>query len=305
MEANVRELDDPYHNPRGSFVRFNSDRIPNKILDIPYDTLSEDQKLDIYLPENAAGKIPVVVYIHGGGFEMGDRKYGHIHKLIEGLDRGYAVVSASYRLSKEKVFPAAVQDVRNAVRFLRRHADEYGLDADRMGLFGESAGGNLAAVLAMDPQEPIFDAHIPEGLKGVSASVAACVDWFGVTDMNVMMEQNIQNNLRPPKFTKDNCPESRYFGRSLSELPEDWINKANPITYVSERMCPMLIEHGTGDFQVPVQQSQMLYHAITEKVDTERAELFMLEGAIHEDSRFERDENMAIVWKFFENRLRK
>lgn len=304
MEMHKKVITDPYHDPRGVFTLFESGHIPNKFLDIPYDTLSEDQKLDIYLPEGAEGMLPVVVYIHGGGFEMGDRKYGHIHKLIESLDRGYAVASVSYRLSQEKVFPAAVQDVRNAIRYLRKHGGEYGLNGEQIGILGESAGGNLVAILAMDPQEPIFDARIPEDLQGVSAAVKCCVDWFGVTDMNVMMEQNIENNIRPPKFTKDNCPESRYFGKSLLELTREWINKANPITYVSERMCPMLIEHGTGDFQVPVQQSQMLYHAIVEKLGKEWVELFMLEGAIHEDPRFERDENMAIVWTFFEKHLR-
>ena len=297
-------ITDPYHNPSGRFVLFTSEHITNKYLDIPYDTLSDDQKLDIYLPERIDGKLPLLVYIHGGGFEMGDRKYGHIHKFIEGIDRGYAVASVSYRLSKEKVFPAAVQDVRNAIRFLRKHAEEYGIDEKRIGIFGESAGGNLVSILAMDPQEEIFDAHIPESLKGISAAVTACVNWFGVIDMNVALDQNLENNLRPPKFTKDNCPESRYFGKSLLELPVEWINKANAITYISDRMCPMLIEHGTGDFNVAVQQSQMLYRAIVEKVGQERVELFMLEGAVHEDPRFERDENMAILWTFFDRLLK-
>lgn len=304
MEFLKKTTTDPYHDPHGVFTLFTSDHIRNKILDIPYDSQSDDQKLDIYFPEQGGDNLPLLVYIHGGGFEMGDRKYGHIHKLIEGIDRGYAVASVSYRLSQEKVFPAAVQDVRNAIRYLRKHAAEYGVDEKRIGIFGESAGGNLVSILAMDPQEEIFDSQIPEELQGVSAAVAACVNWFGVIDMNVLLEQNIQNNLRPPKFTKDNCPESRYFGKSLLELPEAWINKANAITYISDQMCPMLIEHGTGDFQVAVQQSQMLYHAIVERVGKDRVELFMLEGAIHEDPRFERDENMAILWAFFEKHLK-
>lgn len=303
MELKNKHVTDPYHDPRGIFTRFPAEAQPYRFLDIPYDTLSEDQKLDIYLPCEKPGKLPFIVYIHGGGYEMGDRKYGHIHKLIEGLERGYAVASVSYRLSQEKVFPAAVQDVRNALRFLRKHAGEYGLDESRMGIFGESAGGNLAAVAAMDPEEPAFDAHIPESLRGVSAAAAACVDWFGVVDMGKILSQNLENNLRPPRHTPDNCPEARYLGESLSKVDKSWLAKSNPITYISPRMCAMLIEHGTGDFAVPVQQSKMLYHAILEKLGPGKVELFMLEGAVHEDSRFESEENMAIVWKFFERNL--
>ncbi|MCC8102833.1 MAG: alpha/beta hydrolase [Clostridiales bacterium] len=292
---------DPYHDPHGVFTRLDTTPYKNKYLDIPYDILSEDQKLDIYLPENRKETelLPVVVYVHGGGFEMGDRKYGHIHKLIEALEKGYACASISYRLSQESVFPAAVQDVRNAIRFLRLHGEEYGIDEKRIGVFGESAGGNLVSLLAMDPQEPIFEEHIPEELAGVSASVAACVDWFGVVDMSVMYSQG---ESMPP-WPLDRCPESRYLGVSLLEADPEWIAKTNPISYISPRMCPMLIEHGTGDGNVPVKQSQMLYHAIADQLGQERVELLMLEGASHEDPRFERDENMALVWAFFDKNL--
>lgn len=304
MEQAKRATHDPYHDPHGVFTPLCTEAFPVKYLDLPYDTLSEDQKLDLYLPVRRDGALPVVVYIHGGGFEMGDRKYGHILKLVEALDRGYAVASISYRLSQEAVFPAAVQDVRNGIRYLRAHAGTYGLDPERIGLFGESAGGNLAAIAAMDPREPVFDAHIPAELRGVSAGAAACVDWFGVVDMSVMMEQNRRNNLRPVKFGPDNCPESRYLGQSLLDVPEEWMAKTNPISYIGPGMCPMLIEHGTGDFQVPVQQSQMLYRAIVDKLGGDYAELFLLEGAVHEDPRFEKDDNMAVVWSFFGRHLK-
>ncbi|MBS6644924.1 MAG: alpha/beta hydrolase [Clostridiaceae bacterium] len=299
-----KSITDSYHNPRGTFTRLDTSRFRYKYLDLPYHTESEDQKMDIYLPEQGGKPYPAVVYIHGGGFEMGDRKYGHIAKLTEGLEKGYACVSISYRLSMEKVFPAAVQDVRNGIRYLRKHAEEYGIDPERIGVFGESAGGNLVSLLAMNPEEEVFDANVPEELKGVSAHVAACVDWFGVIEMASVLLQNEENNMKPSHFTPDNCPESRYLGESLLTVPKEWLAKTNPVNYISERMCPILIEHGTGDYQVPVQQSQMLYRAIVEKMGTGRAELFLLEGAVHEDPRFESDENMAAVWAFFNKYLK-
>jgi acetyl esterase/lipase len=303
MEIRKPNPTDPYHDPHGCFTRLDTSRYSVKYLDLPYHTQSEDQKLDLYLPEERTGLLPVVIYIHGGGYEMGDRKYGHIERLLDALQKGYAVASVSYRLSQEQVFPAAVQDVRNGIRYLRKHGPDYGIDPDRMGLLGESAGGNLVALLAMDPQEPVFDADIPEPLQGVSAAVACAVDWFGVVDITKIHEQNRQNNIRQPKFGPENCPESRYIGQSLLEADPAWMAKTNPITYITPQMCPMLIEHGTGDFQVPVQQSQALYHAIVEQLGRERAELFLLEDAIHEDPRFEQPDNMAIVWSFFQRHL--
>ena len=305
-KMNTKTNKDTYHNPRGFFTLLDVSKYPVKYLDIPYDTLSDDQKLDIYLPENRGKELlPAVVYVHGGGFEMGDRKYGHIERILDGLKKGFAVISVSYRLSQEAIFPAAVIDVRNAVRYIRKHGNKYGIDRERIGLLGESAGGNLVALAAMNPKEEVFDAHIPEELRDTSARIAACVDWFGVIDMSCMRQQNEENHLCPPGRTMDLKIEARYMGQDIPEVPADWLAKTNPITYLSENVCPMLIEHGTGDFNVPYQQSVMLYEAIVEKCGKERAELFLLYGAVHEDPAFEQEDNMALVWHFLKRQLQK
>lgn len=301
-------ITDPKHDPFGLFVSVDSSSITTKYLDLEYDTASEDQKLDIYLPEHSSSPLPAVVYIHGGGFEMGDRKYGHIHELISGVKKGYAVASISYRLSSESPFPAAIQDIRNGIRYLRAHADEYGIDPDRIGIFGESAGGGLTALAAMNDDVPEFDCAVPDELANTRPTVAAAVDWFGVYDMENMRDKYIENlkqNAPGPKFSPDNCPESRFMGGSLSELPRQTLDLMNAIKHINPNMAPLLIEHGTSDKNVPCVQSQNLYHAIKAQLGEGHAELYLLEDAAHEDKRFESPENMALVWAFFDKYLKK
>ena len=96
--------------------------IRRKYLDVPYADISPAQKLDIYLPDAGDGPFPVAIYIHGGAFMHGDKADSSIHSFLFGLERGYAVASLNYRLSGEAIFPAGVQDVKAAVRFLRAHA---------------------------------------------------------------------------------------------------------------------------------------------------------------------------------------
>lgn len=115
--------------------------------DVPYADQSPAQKLDIFLPDTGEGPYPVILAIHGGGFMGGDKDSGEVNAEMTGLTRGYAVVTVNYRLSGEAPFPAAVYDVKAAVRFLKAHASEYQLDPDRIAAWGDSAGGNLASML--------------------------------------------------------------------------------------------------------------------------------------------------------------
>ena len=114
--------------------------------DLAYAGDSPSQKLDLYLPATGEPPYPVILGIHGGSFAYGDKADGQITTVLEALDRGYAVAGLNYRLSDEAPFPAAVYDVKAAVRWLRAHAGEYQLDPGRFAAWGHSAGGNLAAI---------------------------------------------------------------------------------------------------------------------------------------------------------------
>lgn len=254
-------------------------------LDVAYDSRSDAQKLDVFLPEEGEGPFPLLIHIHGGGFALGDKRDGHIKKLLDCLDKGWAFATINYRLSAEAVFPAAVEDCKKALAFLRENAANYQIDPARMATIGGSAGGNLSAMMAMT--EP----------------VVCAVDWFGPTDFAVMDRQARTNGFSFPNHDEAFSAESAYLGMPLPEAEAALIQKANPMHYISESMKPLLIEHGSVDKLVPPEQSKILYEAICEKLGPDRARYFVIGGADHEDRLFESDENMALVWAFLEKYL--
>lgn len=272
-----------------------------KWLDLAYADTSAAQRLDIFLPEVGDGPFPVIVHIHGGGFSAGHRRSYHTLACFRWLDRGYAVVAVDYRLSGEAPFPAGLQDVRAAIRWLRANAIRYLLDTQRMGVFGESSGGNYAAMVCTAAGSTLFD---DPGLGDVSypCDVRAVIDWYGPTDLSKMDAQLEQSGLGPGGHSPAGSMESQYLGAPLSEVP-DRVRAANPITYIDERMCPILIQHGTADSVVPFQQSVEFAKAIEGRVGSDRYELDLLDGAVHDDPAFFADENFERMFRFLDHWL--
>jgi acetyl esterase/lipase len=159
--------------------------------DVPYANASPAQKMDIYLP-NSKGPYPVVIWIHDGGFESGD-KSGNESKLAkEALLRGYAVVSINYRLSKDAKFPAQINDVKAAIRFLRANAKKYNLNPDKTAVWGNSAGEGLAALAGTSGNvEELQNNSL--GYSNVSDQVQAVVDQKGPINFNTMLLE-LQND---------------------------------------------------------------------------------------------------------------
>jgi acetyl esterase/lipase len=268
--------------------------------DLAYAPLSKAQVLDLYLPAGE-GHFPLVINIHGGAFMLGGKEMldGAVARAF--LDAGFAVASVDYRLSGEAKFPAAVQDVKAAVRFLRANAGKYRLDGGRFLAFGQSAGGNLASLLGTSGGEAMFeDAAL--GNAGVSSRVQAVIDWFGPTDFAKMDEQAreqgcLESAQRHGEF---HSPESRYLGAPLAEVPE-LVRRANPASYASEDDPPFLLQKGERDCMVPVGQSRLLHDAL--KAAGVAAELEIILGAGHGDMgssvpRFLAEENVARLVAF-------
>lgn len=148
--------------------------LKNKHLDISYAPISEAQKLDIYLPDEKKEKYPVIIFIHGGAWMSGDKRENFSLPILRGLKEGYAVISINYRLSGEATFPAAIEDVKAAIRFIRANANKYNLDVEQITLFGRSSGANLATLAGVTSGTTKFDN--PElGNSVVSSSVHAVV----------------------------------------------------------------------------------------------------------------------------------
>ena len=276
------------------------DAISRKTLDIPYAAESPNQRLDIYLPEAGDGPFPALIYTHGGGFAFGDKRDDHLQPMLAALPRGIAVVAVEYRLSGEALFPAAVLDVRKAVRFVKAHAAQYGIDPERLIAIGGSAGGNLAATLGMNVPNGAFPGECAEDCGGVQPDVLAAVDQFGPTDFKTMDVQARANGVSIADHDLPESPESRYLGISVTKASAALCAQANPLTYAGARMARLLVQHGTADRLVPYQQSVALVEGLKQKGLGDRVTFTTLEGADHDDARFYTAENLEIVFDFIE-----
>ncbi len=214
----------------------------------------ERQKLDLFLPEKAEAPLPLIIWIHGGAWSAGSKE--GCPPLRQGfVARGYAVASLNYRLSGDALFPAQIEDCKAAIRWLRAHAKDYGLNPDRFGVWGSSAGGHLVALVGTSGDVQAFDVGAN---PGVSSRVQAVCDYYGPTDLTQMDAHALPGGQ---KHDPTNSPESRLIGGAIQE------NKAkaarvNPITYVTPDDPPFLIVHGDADPLVPHHQSELLFAAL-------------------------------------------
>jgi len=233
----------------------------------------ERQKLDLYLPEKADGPLPLVIWVHGGGWQNGSKE--GCPPLRQGfLQRGYAVASLDYRLSGDAIFPAQIEDCKAAIRYLRVHAKEYGLNADRFGVWGSSAGGHLVALLGTSGDEKAFD--VGPNL-GASSRVQAVCDCYGPTDLTQMDSHAVAGTRL--KHNDPKSPEACLIGGPIQENREK-AARANPITYATTNaLPPFLIMHGDVDPIVPFYQSELLFDALKKAGGTVR--LHCIKGAGH------------------------
>lgn len=244
----------------------------------------------------------MILHIHGGGFSDGDKRDAPVLVYLQGAERGYAVVSVNYRLSGEAVFPAALQDIKAAIRWLRAHARQYHLDTDRIAACGGSSGGNLAAMVCTTANVTEFD-DPKLGYVEHSCAVQAAVDWFGPTDFSKMDEQLEENGFGPSDHGSADSPESRYLGARVMDAHLK-VELANPMTYIHKNMPPILIQHGRLDTLVPVQQSIMFVEKLEKFIDRSRFEFNILEGAGHGLPVFDSKENMDRVLAFLDKHLK-
>lgn len=225
--------------------------------------------LDLYTPPSPKGPLPLIVWIHGGAWEGGDKRDCPAMRL---LSQGYAVSSINYRLSGEAIFPAQVEDCKGAIRFLRASAAKYNLDPNRIGVWGASAGGHLVALLGTSGNVKDLEGKVGGNVE-FSSRVQCVVDYFGPTDF-------LQMSKFPSTIKHDEAgsPESRLVGGAIQEN-KDKVAKANPITYVTKDAPPFLIMHGDMDPLVPTNQSELLNDALKKaKVDVT---FFVVKGAKH------------------------
>jgi len=256
--------------------------------DVEYSRVGERVAMDIFRPKNAAGAQPAVLCIHGGGFRAGSRA-GYHALAIKLVQRGYVAATASYRLAPRHQFPAAVEDVKAAVRFLRANAKEYGIDADHIGATGGSAGGHLVLMLGLTGDSKAFDGYGPN--LDQSAKVQAVVNYYGPTDFTKSYGKSVDAHLVLPLWLGGDLDHERKYHQMSSPL-----NYANPLA------APLLSVHGTEDKYVEHAQSVWL----TERLQTmgAEAELLTLPGAGHGFKGPDAEKAEAALFAFFDKHLR-
>jgi acetyl esterase/lipase len=215
-------------------------------------------RLDLYLPPVTRKPAPVVVWIHGGAFMHGDRTA--LPPLLEQEQlftrlplAGLAVASVDYRLSSEACFPAQLEDVQAAIRWLRARHDELTIDPGRVAVWGESAGGHLAALAGVAGSAGPAPDDVEFGEQ--PTTVAAVVDWYGPTDFAAMDRQAPDDSMMC--HDDPDSPESRLLGAPVQERP-DLVARADPCQRATADAPSFLIMHGTRDRWVPFGQSELL-----------------------------------------------
>ena len=220
--------------------------------DVHYGPHETRNVYDLYVPKPAgeakeAKPLPLVIWIHGGGWQNGGKGGGPATALLE---QGFAVATINYRLSGDAIFPAQIHDCKAAVRHLRGKAKEYGIDPERFGVWGSSAGGHLVALVGTSGDVKELEGDVGD-FTSVSSRVQAVCDWFGPTDLSKM----------GGRHDDAGSPESKLIGGAMQEHL-DRVAKANPITYVSADDPAFLIQHGDKDPVVPYNQSELLRDAL-------------------------------------------
>lgn len=223
--------------------------------------------LDAAFPRHSDEKpLPVAVYVHGGGWSGGSRQAGDV--FLPMLARGgYLAVSISYRLTGEDTWPAQLHDCKAAIRFLRANADELGIDAERIGVWGHSAGGHLSSMLGTCGDVEDLEGDVGDG--GVTSRVACVAALSGPADLTTFVRPRRRGGDVMRDLLGSDDPEE------LARLARE----ASPVTWIDADDPPFLIVHGTDDRLVPSSQAQSLHDALV--AAGVKSELVLLEGEGH------------------------
>ena len=267
--------------PKGTILKSN----------VPYnnDTLSK-HLLDIYLPENTKGKVPLVILIHGGGWLSNDKyaDIGYMKKTVaEIISSGYALASIDYRFSTQSVFPAQMLDCNRAISYLYDNSDKYGFDKKRFVVMGFSAGGHLASMVGLSKNNNIKTFFMAGTSK--SFNFKAVVDFYGPAELILF-----------PGADDEKSPEALLIGAAPLSRP-DLAKAASPVNYVDKNDPPFLIIHGEKDELVSNRQSLLLSSWLT--VEGVPNELIIVKGAPHFGEMFDTDEVRQKVMNFLKKQL--
>lgn len=240
---------------------------PKHLQNITYKiTPAGNQQLDIYLPNKTKfEQTPVVVFIHGGGWVDSDKstiKRTYRNRLSKKiLEAGFAIVSINYRLlDGETTFPSNIEDCKDAIRWLRKNADQYNFDDNNIGIYGVSSGATLALLVGLTNDNQFVGAS---ELQNYSAEVNYIIDGYGGTDLTqlFLLNENETQKLSKQRIADNNKRLQLLFGLDSKTQQKEIREKLrlfSPINYVNESAPPILMLHGEADQLIPIEQSEHL-----------------------------------------------
>jgi acetyl esterase/lipase len=246
----------------------------SKQLDVIYTKVNDwDGRMDLYIPSKDKGPTPILINIHGGGWNKGIKESQTGFKTF--FKEGFAVANVEYRLSGQATAPAAVEDIRCALIYLIKNAKVLNIDVDKIIIMGGSAGGHLALMGGLLGNNPVFDGNCPsiDNIK-----VAAIIDKYGITDVWDWAYGPQHKSKSPQQWLGDKAKDE-VFAKSVS-----------PISYVNKNSPPTFIVHGNSDPIVPYYQSVNLYKKFQEA--GVKSEFITVQGGLH--GKFEKEKNKEI-----------
>jgi acetyl esterase/lipase len=254
--------------------------------DITYGTFNNTPvQLDVWSRNGATEPAPTLMYIHGGGWVFGS-KDGAANLFLPYIERGWTVVNVEYRMAGNSLAPGAVEDARCALRWMYRNAAKYHIDTQRIVATGHSAGGHLALMVGMLPNNSDLDRGCPADATEPPLKVAAIVNWYGISDVADLLQG----------------PDLKTYALAwIGAQPQaaEVAHAVSPMTYVRPGLPPIITVHGDKDPTVPYTQSVQLHKALTAAGDTNK--LITIPGGVHGSFNPEQTADaFQEIWKFLE-----
>lgn len=308
QEDGARKEDSPYES---EILQVNPRRL--QIQSVPGIVYAQESTLDYanvplcmdVLRPKERRNLPAVIFVTGGGFIASDRARC-LQLRLRLAEAGYFVGSIQYRVTPEVLFPAPLEDVKSAIRYVRAHAEQLHADPDRIGVMGDSAGGYLAAFAGITNYPTAFDKG--EHLD-MPSSVKAAVDLYGVSDLlhvgagySEEVKEYYSSPAGIPSLFVNGVPGFGGRGGGV-EANRSFMEEANPIRYITEESAPMLLLHGSEDQVVSPEQTDLLYQVLRKKgVEAKR---YLVPGAGHAGEYWVQDEVIQRIISFFDRHLGK
>ncbi|CDD75741.1 putative uncharacterized protein [Cryptobacterium sp. CAG:338] len=282
------------------------DSIPRKFLDLQYANHNERCKLDIYLPPEASpeNRVPCLIQIHGGGFVNGDKRDMSNTTFLGVINHGYAYVSVEYRPANKAEFPKPIHDCKAAIRWIKAHAGEYGIDPARIAVTGNSSGGNYSLLVATTNNLTFFEDK-SMGNPGYDSSVQACIALYPVINSSSIIEERVMNGTSDGSPATMDAAECKYLGARIVDLDYAFVQKSNPGQYITPQICPIMLRQGMADKPVPYQQAVVFAEQVRQCAGEDRIDFALVEGAGHADPPFKQpiilEQALTFLNKYLKN----